>query len=154
MAYVPWPWMDYFPFAFCLATTIFNRARLRTADSLLFICAAISAAPVPDEARARMRSSSYGVQTRPADFISPSPSAPLRVCPGQLFASEPLTLCVLSFVRPRGLSCRLRALLAVERLPRASMADLQVEVRSFPLYLLRGRSTVDRSPIEPILLFG
>jgi hypothetical protein len=70
--------MDYFPFAFCLATTILNRAaRFRTADSLLFICAAISAALVPDEARTRMRASSYGVQTRPADFISPSPSAPV-----------------------------------------------------------------------------
>ena len=73
-----WLAFCHFPFAFCLATTIFNRAaRLRTADSLLFICAAISAALVPDEARTRMRSSSYGVQTRPADFISPSPSAPV-----------------------------------------------------------------------------
>src|SRR5882762_1941740 len=53
-------------------------ARFRTADSLLFICVAISAALVPDKARTRMRSSSYGVQTRPADFISLSPSARAR----------------------------------------------------------------------------
>ena len=123
-------------FAFCLATTIFNwAARFRTADSLLFICVAISAALVPDKARTRMRSSSYGVQTRPADFISPSPSVPLRVCSGQFFAYEPMTLSVLALVRSRGFSCRLRAFLAVGLLPRASKAGVHGEMWSFSLRL-------------------
>ena len=55
-------------------------------------------------------------------IISPSPSVALRVCSGHLFAYELLTLSVVALVRSRGLSCRLRALLAVDRLPRASKA--------------------------------
>jgi len=69
-------------------------------------------------------------------IISPSPSVALRVCSGHLFAYELLTLSVVALVRSRGLSCRLRALLAVDRLPRVSKAGLQSKVQSFPLCLL------------------
>jgi hypothetical protein len=59
------------------------------------------------------------------------PSVSLRVCSGHLFAYELLTLSVLALVRSRGFSCRLRALLSVDRPPRASKAGLQSKVRSF-----------------------
>jgi hypothetical protein len=50
--------VGYFPFVFCLATTMFNQAaRFRTAASLVFICSAIVAALA-------QRSSSHGVQMR------------------------------------------------------------------------------------------
>jgi hypothetical protein len=72
----------YFPFAFspglrrALANTNFSlTARFRTAASLRFICLAIVTTLAPDNARVRRRSSSYGVQTGPADITSPSPSA-------------------------------------------------------------------------------
>ena len=76
----------YFPFAFspglrrALANTNFSlTARFRTAASLRFICLAIVTTLAPDNARVRRRSSSYGVQTGPADITSPSPSAGVPV---------------------------------------------------------------------------
>src|SRR5882762_4550852 len=54
-----------------------------------------------------------------------------RHFPFAFFAYEPLTLSVFSFSAIAGFSCRLRALLAVDLLPRASKAGLQGEVWSF-----------------------
>jgi hypothetical protein len=67
--------------------------------------------------------------------ISPSLSAPLRVCSGQFSANERRQQFVVALVRSRGPSCRLRTLLAFDRLPRASKAGLRGEVRSFALHL-------------------
>src|SRR6266849_5186402 len=63
------------------------------------------------------------------------PRSPLRVCSGQFFAYELMTLSVLALVRSRGFSCRLRAFLAVGLLPRASKAGVHGEMWSFSLRL-------------------